>query len=59
MPDLSMVRLNDCIKLDNLPLAAVVFVANRVDEIQRLTKVERWRHIASPDNPVPTHCRVG
>jgi len=57
MPDLSMVGLNDCIKLDNLPLAAVVFVANRVDEIQRLTKVERWRHIASPDNPADTLSR--
>jgi len=31
-----------------------VFVANRVGEIQRLTEVERWRHIAFPDNPTDT-----
>lgn len=28
-----------------------VFVANRVDEIQRLTQIEDWRHIPSSDNP--------
>lgn len=28
-----------------------VFVANRVGEIQRLTKLEHWRHIPSADNP--------
>ncbi|XP_018372878.1 PREDICTED: uncharacterized protein LOC108767463, partial [Trachymyrmex cornetzi] len=28
-----------------------VFVANRVGEIQRLTKIEEWRHVSSPDNP--------
>lgn len=28
-----------------------VFVSNRVGEIQRLTKTEFWRHVASTDNP--------
>ncbi|XP_071580995.1 uncharacterized protein [Temnothorax nylanderi] len=28
-----------------------VFVANRVGKIQRLTKIEDWRHIPSTDNP--------
>ncbi|XP_018403530.1 PREDICTED: uncharacterized protein LOC108780351 [Cyphomyrmex costatus] len=28
------------------------FVANRVGEIQRLTKIVSWRHIQSSDNPV-------
>jgi len=28
-----------------------------VGEIQRLTEVERWRHIASPDNPADTLLR--
>ncbi|XP_018393050.1 PREDICTED: uncharacterized protein LOC108772092 [Cyphomyrmex costatus] len=27
------------------------FVGNRVGEIQRLTEIEHWRHIASPNNP--------
>jgi len=27
------------------------FVANRVGEIQRLTKIESWRHISSSNNP--------
>ena len=58
MSDLSMVWLNDCIKLDNLPSQRwSVFVANRVGEIQRLTEVERWRNIASPDNPADTLSR--
>ena len=36
-----LIGLNDCVKLDNLPLAAMVnFVANRVDEIQRLTEIK-------------------
>jgi len=36
-----LIGLNDCVKLDNLPLAVVVnFVANRVDEIQRLTEIK-------------------
>jgi len=51
MSDLSIVRLNDCINWITSPSRRwSVFVANRVGEIQRLTKVERWRHIASPDN---------
>ncbi|XP_077282820.1 uncharacterized protein LOC143908865 [Temnothorax americanus] len=28
-----------------------VFVANRVGKVQRLTKIEDWRHIPSSDNP--------
>ncbi|XP_018396168.1 PREDICTED: uncharacterized protein LOC108774505, partial [Cyphomyrmex costatus] len=28
-----------------------VFVANRVGEIQRLTDIKQWHHVASPDNP--------
>ncbi|XP_011859066.1 PREDICTED: uncharacterized protein LOC105556582 [Vollenhovia emeryi] len=28
-----------------------VFVANRVGEIQRLTSISNWRHVASGDNP--------
>ncbi|XP_011859054.1 PREDICTED: uncharacterized protein LOC105556570 [Vollenhovia emeryi] len=28
-----------------------VFVANRIGEIQRITEVRDWRHIASADNP--------
>jgi len=28
-----------------------VFVANRVGEIQRLTEIETWRHVASSNNP--------
>ncbi|XP_071640891.1 uncharacterized protein [Temnothorax longispinosus] len=28
-----------------------VFVANRVSKIQRLTKIEDWRHVPSTDNP--------
>ncbi|XP_071577848.1 uncharacterized protein [Temnothorax nylanderi] len=46
-----------CSKSRVAPLKAVtlprwaVFVSNRVGEIQRLTKPECWRHIASADNP--------
>lgn len=28
-----------------------VFIANRIEEIQRLTEIKDWRHIASADNP--------
>jgi len=35
----------------------LVFVANRVGEIQRLTEVECWRYIATPDNPADTLSR--
>ncbi|XP_018377646.1 PREDICTED: uncharacterized protein LOC108770508 [Trachymyrmex cornetzi] len=41
--------------LSRLELSAAllwsVFVANRIGEIQRLTKIEEWRHVSSPDNP--------
>jgi len=37
MPDLFMVGLNNCIKLDNFPFAAVISFCGRVSEIQRLT----------------------
>ena len=39
MSDLSMVGLNDCIKLGNIPLAAVV---NFCGKIQRLIEIKRW-----------------
>jgi len=29
-----------------------IFVANRMDEIQRLTEIKDWRHIASSDNSI-------
>jgi len=34
-----------------------VFVANRVGEIQRLTEIKYWHHIASSDNPADTLSR--
>jgi len=34
-----------------------VFVANRVSEIQRLTGIKRWHHVASSDNPADTLSR--
>jgi len=53
-----LIGLNDCVKLDNLPLAVVVnFVANRVDEIQRLTEIKHWRHVASSDKSADTLSR--
>ena len=51
MPDLSMIGINDSIKLDNLSLAAVVSFCGKQSEIQRLTEIKHWRHVASSDNP--------
>jgi len=44
----SMIALN---WITSLSRRWSVFVANRVGEIQRLTKIKHWRHVASSDNP--------
>jgi len=53
MPDLSMDGFNDCIKQDNLPLAAVISLCGKQGEWKRLTKIKRWCHAACPPTILP------
>ena len=58
MPDLSLVGLDDHYWVTSPSRRWSVFVANRVGEIQRLTKIKHWHHVASSNNPTDIFARA-